>query len=111
MIHSTRPTVSSVATIIFCCFVLLDLKSGDGLTDGRTNGWTTCAKIMITTSRDCGSAEWINYYCLLFYRGPVLEREIMATLRSIEQNMAQRKIEDQRLRDVIAKTYENMIYR
>ena len=31
------------------CFVL---KSGDGR--------TTCAKTMITTSRDCGSASWIN---------------------------------------------------
>ena len=36
MIHSTRPTVSPVATIIFCCFVLLDLKS-DGRTDERTD--------------------------------------------------------------------------
>ena len=33
MIHSARPTVSPVATIVFCCFVLLDLKSGDGRTD------------------------------------------------------------------------------
>ena len=24
------------------------------------NGRTTCAKIVITTGRDCGSAEWIN---------------------------------------------------
>ena len=30
MIHSARPIVSPVATIIFYCFVLLDLKSGDG---------------------------------------------------------------------------------
>ena len=56
VIHSARPTVSPVATIIICCFVLLDLKSGDG----RAYGRTTCAKIMITTGRDCGSAEWIN---------------------------------------------------
>ena len=61
MIHSARPTVSPVATIIFCCFVLLDLKS----TDGRTNGRTTCAKIMITTGRDCGSADWIKKSCNL----------------------------------------------
>ena len=33
MIHSARPTVSPVETIIFCCFVLLDLKSGDGRVD------------------------------------------------------------------------------
>ena len=35
MIHSARPTVSPVAIIIFCYFVLLDLKSGDGRTDER----------------------------------------------------------------------------
>ena len=33
MIHLTRPTVTPVATIVFCRFVLLDLKSGDGRTD------------------------------------------------------------------------------
>ena len=27
--------VSPIATIIFCCLVLLDLKSGDGRTDGQ----------------------------------------------------------------------------
>ena len=44
---STRPdsTVSPVATIVFC-FVLLDLKSGDGRTDnndhyGRDCGWSS----------------------------------------------------------------------
>ena len=52
MIHSARPTVSPVATTIICRFVLLDLKSGDGR--------TICAKIMITTGRDCGSVEWIK---------------------------------------------------
>ena len=36
MIHSARPTVSPVATIVFCCFVLLDLKS-TGRTDVRTD--------------------------------------------------------------------------
>ena len=36
----------------FLLFVLLDLKSGDGRTDVQN--------IMITTSRDCGSAEWIK---------------------------------------------------
>ena len=32
------------------------LKSGDG----RTHERTTCAKAMITTGRDCGSASWIK---------------------------------------------------
>ena len=40
--------------------VLLYWKSGDGRTDERTNGWTTCAKTVITTCRDCGLAGWIN---------------------------------------------------
>ena len=33
MIHSARSTVTPVANIVFCCFVFLDLKSGDGRTD------------------------------------------------------------------------------
>ena len=33
MIHSARPIVTLVANIIFCYFVLVDLKSGDGRTD------------------------------------------------------------------------------
>ena len=33
MIHSSRPPVSPIANIVFCCFVLLHLKSGDGRTD------------------------------------------------------------------------------
>ena len=53
MIHSARFTVTPVLNIVFCYFVLLDLKSGDER--------TTCAKIrVITTGRDCGSAEWIK---------------------------------------------------
>ena len=52
MIHSARPIVTPVANIVFCCFVFLDLKSGDGQ--------TTCAKTIIPTSRDFGLAEWIN---------------------------------------------------
>ena len=48
MIHSATP----VANIIFCCFVFLDLKSGDGR--------TTCKKRIITTGRDFGLAELIN---------------------------------------------------
>ena len=30
MIHSARPIVTTVANIVFCCFVFLDLKSGEG---------------------------------------------------------------------------------
>ena len=30
MIHSARPIVTPVANIVFCCFVFLALKSGDG---------------------------------------------------------------------------------
>ena len=56
MIHSARPIVTPVANIVFYCFVLLDLKSGDGHKDGRT----TCAKTIIPTGRDFGLAEWIN---------------------------------------------------
>ena len=52
MIHSARPIVTPVANIVFCWFVFLDLKSGDGR--------TTCAKTMIPTGRDFGLAEWIN---------------------------------------------------
>ena len=52
MIHSARPIVTPVANIVFCCFVFLDLKSGDGR--------TTCAKTMIPTRRDFGLAEWIK---------------------------------------------------
>ena len=58
MIHSARPTVSPRANILFTwnlfCFE----------TWGRTNGWTTCAKTMITIGRDCGSASWINSFVL-----------------------------------------------
>ena len=45
MIHSARPIVTPVANIVFCCFVFLHLKSGDGR--------TTCG-------RDFGLAEWIK---------------------------------------------------
>ena len=53
MIHSARPIVTPVANIVFCCFVFLDLKSGDGRMD-------KCAKTMIPTGRNFGLAEWIN---------------------------------------------------
>ena len=57
MIHWVRPIVSPVANIVFCCFVFLDLKSGDRRMDGRT----TCAKTIIPTGRDFGLAVCINY--------------------------------------------------
>ena len=57
MIHSARPIVKPVANIVFCCFVFLDLKSGDGRTDGQhvqkqgslpavTLGWPSGSKII-----------------------------------------------------------------
>ena len=46
MIHSARPVVMPVANIVFCFFVFLDLKSGDG---------------RIPTGRDFGLAEWMPY--------------------------------------------------
>ena len=52
MIHSARPIVTLVANFVFCCFVFLDLKSGDE--------WTTYVKTMIPTGRDFGLAEWIK---------------------------------------------------
>ena len=54
MIHSARPLVTPVANIVFCCFVFLDMKIGDGRTDKNN------AKTMIPTGRDLGLAEWIN---------------------------------------------------
>ena len=68
MIHSTKPTVSPVANIVFCCFVILDLKSGDGRTDGRT----TCVKTIIPTGRDFGLAEWINSLIYFIFKNIVL---------------------------------------
>ena len=59
MIHSARSTVTPVANIVFCCFVLVDLESGDGR--------TTCAKTMIPTARDFGLAEWIKNACMPDY--------------------------------------------
>ena len=52
MIHSARPIVTPVATIVFCYFVLPDLKS-----DGRT----TCEKTMIPTASDLGLG-WVDQY-------------------------------------------------
>ena len=60
MIHWVIPIVTPVANIVFCCYVFLDLKSGDGRTDRRT----TCAKTMIPTGRDFGLVEWINNFVI-----------------------------------------------
>ena len=55
MIHSARPIVGEASSEhCFCCFVFLDLNSGDGR--------TACAKTMIPTGRDFGLAEWINVF-------------------------------------------------
>ena len=55
-IHSAWPTVSPVANMIFVSFCLLDFEMW---------GRTTCAKTVIPTGRDYGSAEWINYWAEL----------------------------------------------
>ena len=70
MIHSARSIVTPVMNIVLCCFVFLDLKSGDGR--------TTCAKTMIHTGRDFGLAEWIkNISCIIIiYR---LKKKIRCT--------------------------------
>ena len=54
MIHSARPTVSLIAYIVFTWNLFCFEKWG------RTDGRTTCAKMMITTDRDSGSASWIK---------------------------------------------------
>ena len=60
MIRSTRPTVPPVAITNFSwklfCFARL-WKVG---TDEWTDRQTPSVKIVITTSRDCGPASWIN---------------------------------------------------
>ena len=38
----------------------------------RTDERTTCAKIVITTGRDCGTAEWINKYKNLVTHQPTI---------------------------------------
>ena len=51
MIHSARPIVTPVANIFFCCFVFLDLKSGDGRTDNMCENnysyrsWLTVGRV------------------------------------------------------------------
>ena len=58
MIHSARPIVTTVANIVFCCFVFLDLKIWGARTDGRT----ACAKTMIPTGRDFGQVDQQDMY-------------------------------------------------
>ena len=54
MIPSARSTVPLVAITIFTRFCFVRFEKC-GRTDGRT-----CVKIVITTNRDRGSAEWIK---------------------------------------------------
>ena len=64
MIHLARPTVSPVVNIVFAWNLFFFEKWG--WTEGLT---TTRTKTMITTSPDCGSAEWINFFFIsLFVR-------------------------------------------
>ena len=62
MIHSARPTVSPVVNFVFALFCFARFWKVE--TDGR-DVWmyvrTTCAKTIIPTRRDCGSAEWIHF--------------------------------------------------
>ena len=78
MIHSARPTVSSVATIVFCCFVFLDLKSGDRRTYGQhvRKQWSL---------RDCRLAEWMNseefsYFVMII---DFLQYSLYSTLKAL----------------------------
>ena len=63
MIHSARSTVSPLVNIVFALNLFVFLLDFEKL---GTNIWTvrrtTCAKTMITSDRDCGSAEWINTF-------------------------------------------------
>ena len=83
MIHSARPTVSSVGNNV--CFILLDFEKGDGRTDGRTDGPTTCAKTIIPTGRDFGLAEWINLNYLLSVKLPIFG--VFGNNRSLESTI------------------------
>ena len=62
MIHSARSTILPIVNIVFRWNLFCFEKWGrtDRRTNGSTNGRSTCAKTMITTGRDCGSASWIN---------------------------------------------------
>ena len=73
MIHSAKPTVPPVAIILICslfCFVLRDFEK---------SGRTTCVKTMMTTGRDCGSAEWINKLYGFFFH-PVVGTQVVLKL-------------------------------
>ena len=68
MIHSTRPKVSpDWANIVFCCFVCLDLKSGDGRTDGQhvRKQWSLPA---VTVGWPSGSIS-VMFLCLYKWSG------------------------------------------
>ena len=54
MIHLASPSVSPLVKIVFAGNLFCFEKWG------RTDGRTTCAKTIITTGRDYGSASWIN---------------------------------------------------
>ena len=60
MIHSARPTVSPVENIVFAWNLFCFARFWKLGMDGRI----TRAKTMITTGRDCGSAEWIKRWKL-----------------------------------------------
>ena len=62
MIHSSRPTVSPVANIVFC-FALLDLNSGDG----RTYGQHVRKQLSLPTVTVGWLAEWIKNICLVYF--------------------------------------------
>ena len=61
MIHSATPIVTPLAKTVLCTFNCFSRFEKWGRTDGRT----TCAKIIIPTGRDFGLAEWIKKeFCL-----------------------------------------------
>ena len=64
MIPSARPTASPVATIIFCCFVWLDLKSWDGRTDEQhvRKQWSLPAVIVGRLSGSILQSEILTNY-------------------------------------------------
>ena len=57
MIHSARPTFSPVVNIVFAWNLFCFEKFWKNVC---MYGRTTCAKTIITTGRDCESAEWIK---------------------------------------------------
>ena len=63
MIDSSWPIVTPVSNIVFCCFVLLDLKSGD-VTYIRTDNM---CEYNDPYRRYFGLAEWINKIFFMLY--------------------------------------------